>query len=109
MSSYRPDTASTFASSGYALTGSQAGIFQELKGATFSIDLTARGAPLQADSDNVQKVFDHLRGDTYMTLLSDEASTKNILRLPTRGFKEESKSSGPSHTLISSSTLPIFV
>lgn len=70
-------------------------IFQELKGATFSVDLTARGAPLQADPDDVQKVFDHLRSVTFMTLFGDGESTEEVPQFLPRGFKMESKSYKP--------------
>ncbi len=64
-------------------------VVQELKHAIFTVNLTAQGAPLQADSDDVQKVFDHLQhncGLTYMTLFGDDKSTKNVPRLPLSGF-----------------------
>ncbi|KAH9081658.1 hypothetical protein EDB83DRAFT_2670046 [Lactarius deliciosus] len=107
MSSYLPSTASTPTSSGHPLTVSRIEIkdkiFQELKGATFSVDLTTRGAPLQADPDDVQKVFDHLREVTYTTLFSDENSTKDIPRLPYHGFKKaESESYEPLTHLLNS-------
>ncbi|KAI9444822.1 hypothetical protein H4582DRAFT_1911556 [Lactarius indigo] len=84
MSSHQQSTASTPTSS-----------FQELKSATFSVDLTSRGASLQADPDDVQKVFDHLHNVTYTTLFGDRESTEEVPQLPPRGFKTESKSYKP--------------
>ncbi|KAH9178724.1 hypothetical protein EDB89DRAFT_972780 [Lactarius sanguifluus] len=99
MSGYRPSTASTPTSSDHPLTVSQIEmkdkIFQELKGATFSVDLTTRGAPLQADPDDVQKVFDHVREVTYTTLFGDEESTEVVPRLPHHSFKAENESYEP--------------
>lgn len=59
----------------------------EFRRATFAVDLTAQGAPLQADPDDVQKVSDHLRHTfkvTLMTLFSDDKSTKDVSR---NGFR----------------------
>ncbi|KAH9046280.1 hypothetical protein EDB84DRAFT_1435570 [Lactarius hengduanensis] len=66
----------------------------EIKRAIFTVDLTAHGAPLQADPDDVQNVFDHLRHNYNLTWFSSLRRRK-VIRAP--------------HTLpyISSSTLPI--
>jgi hypothetical protein len=102
MSGYRSSGASALTRSGDPPNVSQAGmkdkILQEFKGATFTVDLTAQGASLQADPDDVQKVFDHLRHNrrvTLMTLFSDEKSTKDVPRLPPSGFKAMSNSYEP--------------
>ncbi|KAH9044433.1 hypothetical protein EDB85DRAFT_2105262 [Lactarius pseudohatsudake] len=65
-------------------------ILQEIKRAIFTVDLTAHGAPLQADPDDVQNVFDHLRHNYNLTceaLFRDEESTPGAPRLPPSGFK----------------------
>ena len=73
----------------------KAAILDELKGATFAVDLTALGAPFQATQDDVQRVFDHL-GFTHVTLFADGHSTiENPPRLPPCGFEEETDSYGP--------------
>jgi hypothetical protein len=67
----------------------QAAILEELKDATFTVNLTAQGAPLQADPDDVQKVFGYLRDNcrlTHMTLFADDKLTKGVPRLPPSGF-----------------------
>ena len=71
-------------------------ILREFKGATFTADLTAHGAPLHADENNVQKVLDHLRdnGVTQGTLIGDADSTMHAPRLPPEGFTTETKSYG---------------
>jgi hypothetical protein len=76
----------------------QAAMLNELKDATFTVNLTARGAPLQADPDDIQKVFDHLRDNcrlTHMTLFAGDKSTKDAPRLPPSGFGAESESYDP--------------
>jgi hypothetical protein len=72
----------------------KAAIFNKLKGATFTVDLTAPGAPLQATTDDVQRVFDRL-GVTHVTLLADGHSTIENPRLPPNGFKAETDSYEP--------------
>jgi len=45
---------------------------------------------LQADLDDVQKVFDHLRDNcrvTPLTLFSEDKSTKDVPRLPPTGLR----------------------
>ncbi|KAH9049708.1 hypothetical protein EDB84DRAFT_1672533, partial [Lactarius hengduanensis] len=73
-------------------------ILREFNRATFLVDLTAEGAPLQADSSNVQKVLDRLRvyhNITHHTLLGDDESTDDVPRLPPNGFTTEGNSYGP--------------
>lgn len=80
MSGYRYSSASVpTGSDRTTTTGSQAEtkdkILQEFKGATFTVDLTAQGAPLHADQNDVQMVLDHLRdncGVTHVTLFGDD-------------------------------------
>ncbi|KAH9081600.1 hypothetical protein EDB83DRAFT_562061, partial [Lactarius deliciosus] len=65
-------------------------ILQEIKRAIFTVDLTAHGAPLQADPDDVQNVFDYLRHNYSLTseaLFRDEESTPEAPRLPPSDFK----------------------
>jgi hypothetical protein len=76
----------------------QAAILNELKDTTFTVDLTAHGAPLQADPEDIQEVFDHLRDNcrlTHMTLFSGNMSTKDAPRLPPSGFGVVSESYDP--------------
>ena len=76
----------------------QAAILGELKDATFTVDLTAHGAPLQANPDDIQKVFDHLRSNcrlTHMSLFADDKSTKDVPRLPPSGFVAVTESYEP--------------
>ena len=76
----------------------QAAILYELKDATFTVDLTAHGAPLQADPDDIQRAFDHLRDNcrlTHMTLFADNKSTKDVPRLPPSGFGAVTESYEP--------------
>ena len=64
-------------------------VLEELKDATFTVDLTAHGAPLQADPDDIQRVLDHLRDNcrlTHITLFADDKSTKDVPRLLPSGF-----------------------
>lgn len=73
-------------------------ILQEFEGATFTVGMTAQGATLHADQNDVQKVLDYLRdicSVTYVTLFSDELSTKDAPRLPSNGFKAVTESYGP--------------
>ena len=71
----------------------KATILQEVKGATFEVDLTAQGAPLQANSDNVQRVVDYL-GVTHETLFADDQSMIDP-RFPPKGYETETESYGP--------------
>ncbi|KAF8260717.1 hypothetical protein EI94DRAFT_1747633 [Lactarius quietus] len=72
-------------------------IFQELKSATFTVDLTAHNAPLQAIRTDVQRVLECLRDRevTWETLLSVGDSTKDAPRIPLKGFMMETKSYEP--------------
>jgi hypothetical protein len=71
---------------------------REFECATFVDDLTAQGAPLQADPNDVQRVLDHLRVNrelTHVTLFSDGNSTAENPRLPSNGFTVETGSYEP--------------
>ncbi|KAH8992032.1 hypothetical protein EDB92DRAFT_1816151 [Lactarius akahatsu] len=72
-------------------------VFNELKSATFTVDLTTQGGPLQANPDDVQMVVGHLQhnyGLTCETLIDDsQSSTEAAPRLPSRGFRGEEKKS----------------
>ncbi|KAH9060905.1 hypothetical protein EDB87DRAFT_515058 [Lactarius vividus] len=73
-------------------------ILREFNRATFLVDLTAEGAPLQADSSNVQKLLDRLRvyhNITHHTLLGNDNSTKDAPQLPPNGFATERNSYEP--------------
>lgn len=75
----------------------KAAILDELKGATFTVDLTAPGAPLQATSDDVQKVFDYL-GVTHVTLFTGGHSRMDEIPqfpAPRKGFTKEVDSYDP--------------
>jgi hypothetical protein len=71
---------------------------REFECVTFVDDLTAQGAPLQADPNDVQRVLDHLRDNcelTHVTLFSDGNSTAEDPRLPFNGFTVETGSYEP--------------
>jgi hypothetical protein len=72
-------------------------ILHEFGRATFLVDLTAEGAPLHADLNEVQEVLNHLRhrNITHHTLLGNDDSTEGAPRLPLKGFSTELKSYGP--------------
>ena len=103
MSGFRHTTASIPTGSGSnRLVTSQAEmrdkILREFKGATFVDNLTAAGAPLQADASDVQRVLDHLQDNfdlTHETLLSEDDSTAKDPRLPPDGFRGETWSYRP--------------
>jgi hypothetical protein len=69
-------------------------IFEEIKNAIFEVDLTSQGAPLQANSDDVQTVLDHL-GVDHKTLFAQGHSTIHAPRLPRGGFGAETSSYTP--------------
>ncbi|KAH9003961.1 hypothetical protein EDB86DRAFT_2885857 [Lactarius hatsudake] len=92
MSGYQSGSASTHtgSSNSSAVADVNDEILQEIKRAIFTVNLTAHGAPLQADPDDVQNVFDHLRHNYSLTseaLFRDEESTPEAPRLPPSGFK----------------------
>ncbi|KAH9083529.1 hypothetical protein EDB83DRAFT_26361 [Lactarius deliciosus] len=62
---------------------------------TFTADLTTQGGPLQANPNDVQMVFNHLRRLTCETLFDGSVSTEGAPRLPFGGFKDERKSYEP--------------
>ncbi|KAH9048839.1 hypothetical protein EDB84DRAFT_126792 [Lactarius hengduanensis] len=71
-------------------------IFEELKSATFTVDLTARGGSLQANPDDVQIVVDSLQHNyslTCGTLISTSMSTVWAPRFPPNGFRGREKES----------------
>src|SRR6266404_4025134 len=75
-------------------------VLYEFKGANFLVDLTAEGASLQTDENNVRKVLDQLQDHynvTQTTLLrvADDDSTKDTPWLPPDGFSMESNSLVP--------------
>ncbi|KAI9428333.1 hypothetical protein H4582DRAFT_2092602 [Lactarius indigo] len=78
-------------------------VFEELKSAMFTVDLTTQGGPLQASPDDVQMVLDHLRHNcelTFETLFYDPESTTGGPWLPPSGFKVERDSyKPPTHLL----------
>ena len=86
--------------SAFGLTGSgdpptsqvimKAAIFEELKDSTFAVDLTAQGAPLHANPDDVQRVLNHLDFN-HVTLVADghSATGRGVPLLPHGGFKAE--------------------
>ena len=101
LSGIRHSSATVPPCSGLRSITSQADL-QELKGATFTVDLTAQGAPLHADQHDVQRVFDHLRDNcsiTHETLFSGDPqnlnSTEDAPRLPSTGFTAEAISYKP--------------
>jgi hypothetical protein len=99
MSGYRYSSASVPTGSGRTTTA-----LQEFEGATFTVDLIAQGAPLHADQNDVQKVFDLLRDNckvTHVTLFGDDKSTKDVPQLPPSGFRAVSKSYEPLTHLLS--------
>ncbi|KAH8982017.1 hypothetical protein EDB92DRAFT_1952689 [Lactarius akahatsu] len=72
-------------------------ILHEFSDATFFVDLTAEGAPLQADSSKVRQVLNRLRDHdniTHTTLLGNNLSTEDAPRLP-KGFTVERYSYAP--------------
>ncbi|KAI9428576.1 hypothetical protein H4582DRAFT_2091626 [Lactarius indigo] len=100
MSGYQSSSASvhTGSSNPPTVAGVNDKILREFNRAIFTVNLTTQGAPLHADLDDVQKVFDHLRhnyGLTYKTLSGDDKSTKDVPRLPPCGFRAASKSYKP--------------
>ncbi|KAH8990486.1 hypothetical protein EDB92DRAFT_747137 [Lactarius akahatsu] len=70
-------------------------IFGELKSATFTVDLTTQGGPLQANPNDVQMVSNHLRRLTCETSFDGSESTEGVPRLPFGDFKDERKSYEP--------------
>ncbi|KAH9163309.1 hypothetical protein EDB89DRAFT_562696 [Lactarius sanguifluus] len=73
-------------------------ILRKFSDATFFVDLTAEGAPLQAGSSDVQEVLNRLRDHhniTHATLLGNDHSTEDAPRLPSNGFTVESNSYVP--------------
>ncbi|KAH9010944.1 hypothetical protein EDB83DRAFT_379619 [Lactarius deliciosus] len=73
-------------------------ILRKFSDATFFVDLTAEGAPLQARSSNLQEVLNRLRdhhNTTHATLLGNDHSTEDAPRLPPNGFTVENNSYVP--------------
>ncbi|KAH9010942.1 hypothetical protein EDB83DRAFT_379514 [Lactarius deliciosus] len=73
-------------------------ILRKFSDATFFVDLTAEGAPLQARSSNLQEVLNRLRDHhniTHATLLGNDHSTEDAPRLPPNGFTVENNSYVP--------------
>ncbi len=102
MSGDRYSSASSHCSSGNPALDRQAEIndwiIQEFRRATFLVDLTAKGTPLQADENNAQKVLNHLWDHfsiTQATLLGDGNSTEDAPRFPLDGFTTKGNSYGP--------------
>jgi hypothetical protein len=65
-------------------------VLREIESVAFVVNLTSQGAPLQACSNDVQRVLDHLRdncGFTHLTLFGDDDSTADAPRLPPNGFQ----------------------
>ena len=98
MSGYRHSTASTPTGSGDPPRISQADmkakILDEVKDAMFLVDLTAPGAPLQANPNDVQMVLNNLRFN-HQTLFAVGPSTIDAPRFPPGGFDAETTSYGP--------------
>jgi hypothetical protein len=70
----------------------------ELKGATYQVDLTAEGAIFRADTEIVQTVVNRLRNDhnlTTETLTAEGHSSPTNPRLPRNGFGLKSDSYDP--------------
>ncbi len=75
-------------------------VLHEFRGATFLVDLTAEGASLQADEDDVQKVLDQLRDHYNITQTSlltgtEDNSTVDTPQLPPDGFSAQCNSLEP--------------
>jgi hypothetical protein len=100
VSGFRPSSASMPTGSDHPTTNQaqmKEIILDEFKCATFEVDLTAQGAPLQALPNDVQTVVDHLRdfhNVTVVTLFSGGDSTKDTPRFPSQ-FGVETKSYEP--------------
>lgn len=98
MSGHRYGSASGLTDSGNPHTTSQAemktAFLEEFKNATFAVDLTAQGTPLQANLGDVQRVLDHLRV-THETLFADSHSAIEVPQLSCGSFKAEVDSYEP--------------
>jgi len=74
-------------------------IEEELKTATFFVDLTAEDGVFYADPSNVQAVLERLQGPPHYitpdTLLGDHPSSQTSPRLPPKGFDSEQRSYKP--------------
>ncbi|KAH8985777.1 hypothetical protein EDB86DRAFT_2323582, partial [Lactarius hatsudake] len=72
-------------------------ILREFSDATFLVDLTAEGAPLQAGSSNVREVLNRLdrHNINHGTLLGNDHSTEDAPQFPPNGFTVERNSYVP--------------
>ena len=69
-------------------------IENELKGATYYVDLTAEDGILHADPRTVEAVVDGL-GTTFQALTAGGDSSATDPRFPVNGFRHEYRSYGP--------------
>ncbi|KAF8272962.1 hypothetical protein EI94DRAFT_1717113 [Lactarius quietus] len=105
MSGYRHTSASSPARPTTSQAEMKDRILEEFKCATFSVDLTAERAPLQADPNDVQRVIDYLRDNcnvTHVTLFNGGNSTEDAPRFPSDGFGAERWSYEPLTHLLNS-------
>ena len=70
-------------------------IENELRGATFHVDLTAEGGILHADPGIVDAVIDELIGTTFPVLTSGGTSSETCPRFPASGCPSEDESYKP--------------